>query len=80
MVYKPALIRAFRTFLQGCAGVLAMFALWLGKQSVLDWEQVRVEGNKVVLGLLVATSVAVVSFIHNLIELNTSLGEKTPRG
>lgn len=80
MTWKPAFIRAFRTFLQGCAATLGAFTLWLGTQSALNWGDIKIEGSKVVLGLLMSLSVGLVSLIHNLLELNSGVGKKIPRG
>lgn len=70
MVWKPALIRAMRSFLQGCVAVLTAFSVWLGAQSFLDLGDLKVQGNKVVLGLMLAATYALISFLQNVIELN----------
>lgn len=79
MVWKPGFIRAMRSFLQGCLAVFAAFALWLGAQSVLDLGDLKVQGSKVVLGLLLATTYAVISFIQNVIEDTWGAG-RIPKG
>ena len=77
MVWKPAVIRAVRSFLQGCAAVLLVFLTALGKDG---WVAVSLEGERLLLGLTLAAGYALVSFIQNFLELNTGLGDSKIRG
>lgn len=70
MIWQPAALRALRSFLQGCVATLVAFAAWLGAQSALDWGNIKVQGSKIALGLLLAATYALISFIHNFLELN----------
>lgn len=80
MLWKPALLRAVRSFLQGCVTAMLAFLLYLGKQSAFNWVEIKIEGSKLLLGLTLALGYAVVSFLQNLLEDNTKVGRKVPKG
>lgn len=64
-----ALTRAIRTLLQALLAVAIAFAAYLGTQSAFDWVDIKVQGSKVVLGLVIAITAFVVSWLQNVLEL-----------
>lgn len=63
---RDAAIRALRTFLQACAGLLLVF--FTAVKGDGTFVNLKVHGATLAFGLLLAFGAALVSFIQNLLE------------
>lgn len=78
MTWKPAVIRAFRTALQGCvATLLAFYTAVAGDGTFVN---IKARGSVLAFGLFLTAVAALISLLQNLLEDNTEAGRKAPKG
>lgn len=78
MMWKPALIRAIRTLLQGALATLTAFFLAVkGDGTFLN---IQAHGAVLAFGFFLTGCWTVISFLQNLLEDNTAVGRKVPKG
>lgn len=78
MKWKPALVRALRTFLQGALATLTAFYLSVKDDGALL--DIKAHGAVMAFGFFLAFCAAVISFIQNLLEDHTTIGKKVSKG
>lgn len=78
MSWKPALIRAVRTLLAACLAVLLSFYLAVKEDGTFI--NIKAHGEVLLFGFFLALVLAVVTLLHNLLEDNTEVGRKVPKG
>ena len=63
---KAAAIRALRTFLQGCLGLLIVFFLAIKGDGTLV--NIKAHGAVLLYGFVIVAGTAIVTFLQNLLE------------
>lgn len=77
MTWKPALIRAIRTLLAACLSVLLAFFLAIKEDGT--FLNIKAHGEVLLFGFFLALLLAIITLIQNLLEDNTTWGQKVPK-
>ena len=74
MKWKPAAVRAMRTFLQGCLATLMAF--YVAVKGDGTFVSIKAHGAVLAFGFFLSGCAAVIAFLQNLLEDHTALGTK----